>query len=44
MGERRKAQLADIAALTGAQVISEEIGLVKGNDFGYAGSCENSSC
>ncbi len=26
-GERRKAQLADIAALTGAQVISEEIGL-----------------
>ena len=26
-GERRKAQLADIAALTGAQVISEEIGI-----------------
>lgn len=26
-GERRKAQLADIAALTGAQVISEELGL-----------------
>jgi len=26
-GERRKAQMADIAALTGAQVISEEIGL-----------------
>ena len=26
-GDRRKAQLADIAALTGAQVISEEIGL-----------------
>ena len=26
-GERRRAQLADIAALTGAQVISEEIGL-----------------
>ncbi|WP_458407556.1 chaperonin GroEL [Anaerotignum sp.] len=26
-GERRKAQLADIAALTGAQVISEEVGI-----------------
>ena len=26
-GERRKAQLADIAALTGAQVIAEEIGI-----------------
>ena len=26
-GERRKAQLADIAALTGAQVISEELGI-----------------
>jgi chaperonin GroEL len=40
-GDRRKAMLADIAALTGAKVISEEVGLklenVELEDLGHAG-------
>ena len=43
-GERRKAQIADIAALTGAQVISDELGIdLKEATIDMLGRCTTTS-